>query len=109
LLPDDIDDFTIRPAVNIYVVQILEMAQSSRPLSIHQISPGDNIESGIASIDPSDATLSDEFACPDDYLDASDDQIPCVPSLDHDAIETFDPHPAEISFNVHIMSWILED
>jgi hypothetical protein len=99
-------DFTIRPAVD--VVQILETIQSSRPLSIPQISPGDNIESGIASIDPSDATLSGEFLCPD-VFDAPEDQISCVPSLDHDAIEIFDPYPAEIPINVQIMSRILED
>jgi hypothetical protein len=33
----------------------------------------------------------------------------CLPSLDHDAFETFDPHPAEIPLNVQIMSRILED
>jgi hypothetical protein len=54
--------------------------ESSRPLSIPDISPGDNIESGIASIDPSDATLSGEFPCPDDF-DAPEDQIHCIHSL----------------------------
>jgi hypothetical protein len=66
LLPDDMDNFTIRPAVEVDVVQILETMQSFRPLLIPQISPGDNVESGIASIDPSHAPLSDEFPCPDD-------------------------------------------
>jgi hypothetical protein len=66
LVPDDMDDFTLRPAIDVDVAQILETIQSSRPLSFPQISPGDNVESGIASIDPSDATLSDEFPCPDD-------------------------------------------
>jgi hypothetical protein len=37
LLPDDMDDFTIRPAVGVDVVQILETAQSSRLLSIPKI------------------------------------------------------------------------
>jgi hypothetical protein len=32
LLPDDMDDFIIRPAVNLDVVQIFETMQSSRPL-----------------------------------------------------------------------------
>jgi hypothetical protein len=54
LRPDNMDDFIIRPAVD--VVQILEAMQFSRPLPISQISPGDNLESGIASIDPSNAT-----------------------------------------------------
>jgi hypothetical protein len=45
LLPDDMDDFTIRPAVD--AVQILETVQSFRPPPIPQISPGDNVESGI--------------------------------------------------------------
>jgi hypothetical protein len=77
LLPDDMDDFTIRQAVEVDVVQILETMQSSRSLPIHQVSPGDNIESGIACIDLSDAPLSDEFSCPDHYFDTSDDQIRC--------------------------------
>jgi hypothetical protein len=65
--PYDMDDFTTRPAVDVDVVQILETMQSSTPSSIPQISPGDNVESGIASLDPSDAALSDEFPCPDDF------------------------------------------
>jgi hypothetical protein len=93
------DDFTIHPAVDVDIVQILGTMRSSRPPSISQISPGDNVESGIVSIDPSDATLSDEFPCPDDYLDALEDQIRCVPGLDHDAVEAFDPYPAEIPFD----------
>jgi hypothetical protein len=47
---------------------------------------GDNVESGIGSIDPSEATSSDEFPCPDDYLDAPEDQIRCVRSLNHDVL-----------------------
>jgi hypothetical protein len=71
--------------------------------------PGDNIESGIASIDPSGTNLSNEFPCPDDYFNALEDQIRCVPNLDHDAVEIFDPYQAAIHLNVQIMSWILED
>jgi hypothetical protein len=102
-------DFTIRPAVDVDAVQILQTVQSSRPLSISQISPGDNAESCIASIDPSDAILSDEFPYPDDYFDVPENQIRCVPSLGHDAVEAFDPYPAEIPVNVQIMSRIRED
>jgi hypothetical protein len=108
LVPDDMDDFTIHPAVDLDAVQILETMQSSRPLPIPQISPGDIVESGMASIDPSDATLLDEFPCPDDYFDSSENQIRCFRSPDHDAVETLDPYPAEIRLNVQIMSWILE-
>jgi hypothetical protein len=68
------------------------------------MSPGDNVESDIASINPSDATLSDEFPCPDDHSGAPEDQIRCVSSLDHGVLETFDPYPAEIPLNVQIMS-----
>jgi hypothetical protein len=39
LLPDNMNDFTIRPAVDLDIVQILETVQPSRPLSIPQISP----------------------------------------------------------------------
>jgi hypothetical protein len=66
LLPDDMDAFTLGPAVDINVVQILKMVRSSRPLSLPQISPGDNVESGVASINPFDVTLLDEFLCPGD-------------------------------------------
>jgi hypothetical protein len=107
LLPDYMDDFTIRPAID--VVQILETMRPSRPRPIPQISPGDNVESDIASIDPSDVILSDEFPCSDHYFDAPEDQIHCVPSLDHDAVETFDPYQADISLNVQIMSRVIED
>jgi hypothetical protein len=69
LLRDDMDDFTVRPAEEVDVVQILEVIQSSRPLPIPQISPGDNFDSDIASIDPSGATLPHEFPCPEDYFD----------------------------------------
>jgi hypothetical protein len=79
--------------------------QSSNP----QILPGDGVESGIASIDPYDATLSDEFPCHDDDFDAPEDQICCVPSLDHDTTKAFNPDPAEIPLNIEIMSRILED
>jgi hypothetical protein len=37
LLPDDMDDFTIRPPVDFDVVQILETMESSRTLPIPQI------------------------------------------------------------------------
>jgi hypothetical protein len=109
LLPDDVDDFTIRPAVEVDGAQILETIQSSRPLLISQISPGDNLEPSIASIDPCAAILSDEFPWPGGDFDTPEDQIRCVPSLDYDAIETFDPDPTEIPFNVQIMSRILEN
>jgi hypothetical protein len=68
------DDFTIRPAVDVDVFQILETMQSYRFLPIPQILPGDNVESGVTSIDPSDATLLDEPPCPDDFFDAFKDQ-----------------------------------
>jgi hypothetical protein len=100
LLPDDMDNFTIRPTVKFDAIQLLETMQSSRPFPIPQISPGDNVESRIASINPSDITLSDEFPYPDDYFDAPEDQIRCVPSFDHGAVETFDPYPAEIPLNL---------
>jgi hypothetical protein len=109
LLPDDADGSTDRPSVDVDVVQILGTVQSFRALPIPQISPSDNVESGIASIDPYDATLSGEFPYPDDYFNAPDDQIRCVPCLDHDTVETFDPYPAEMPLNVQIMSRIHED
>jgi hypothetical protein len=61
------------------------------------------------SVDPSDATSPDEFPCPDDCFDAPKDEIRCVPSLDHNAVETFDLHPVQILLSVQIMSGILEN
>jgi hypothetical protein len=58
LLPDDMDNCTIRPPVDLDVVQILETMESLRALTIAQISPGHNVVSGVGSIDPSDATLA---------------------------------------------------
>jgi hypothetical protein len=109
LIADDMDDFTIRPPVDLDVVQILETMGSSRARPMPQISSGDNIESGVSSIDPSDTALAKEFPCPDDYVDAPEDQIDCVPGLNHDAVEIFDPCPDEIPLNVQIMSRVLED
>jgi hypothetical protein len=109
LLPDDIDDFTIRSSVDVDGAQILETMQSSKPLLIHQISPGDNVKSGIASVDPSDETLSHEFLCSDDYFDAPEDQICFTLCLGHNVIETFDPYRAERPVNVQIMPRILGD
>jgi hypothetical protein len=96
LLPDDMDGFTGRPSVEVDGVQILKTMQSSTPLPICPISPGDNMEPGIASIEPSDATLSDELPCPDDYLHAPEDQVRCVLSLDYYAVEIFDPYSDKI-------------
>jgi hypothetical protein len=101
------DDFKIRPPVD--VAQIRETMQSSRPLPIPQNSPGDTVESGIASISLSDANLSEEFPCPDDYFHAPEDQIRCGSSLDHSAVGPFDSYPTEIPLDVQIMSLILED
>jgi hypothetical protein len=103
------DDFTLRPPVDLDVVQIFETMESSRALPLPQISPGDNVESGVGSIDRSDATLAKELPCPDDYVDAPEDQIDCVPSLDHDAVEIIDACPDEMPLNVQIMSRVLED
>jgi hypothetical protein len=70
LLPDEMDDFTIRPPVNLNVVQILETMESSTALPVPQISHDDNVESGVDSIDASDATLAKELPCPDGSVDA---------------------------------------
>jgi hypothetical protein len=109
LLPDDIGDFTIRPPVDLDVIQILETRESSRVLLILQISRGGNIESGVGSIDPADATSAKELLFPAGYVDAPEDHINCVPTLDHDVVETFDPCPDDILFNVQIMSRALEN
>jgi hypothetical protein len=78
--------------------------QSLRPPPIPQISHGDNLESDVASIHPSDAILSTKLLCPDNYFDAPEDHIDFVPSLDNDVVEIFDPCPDEIPLNVQIIS-----
>jgi hypothetical protein len=79
LLPDDLDDFIIHPAVDVNVVQILETMQFFQTPTNPQNSRGDNVEPGIASIDPSDPTLSNEFPCPDNYFDTPENQIRVFP------------------------------
>jgi hypothetical protein len=44
----------------------------------------------------------------EECFDIPEDQILCVPSVDHDAVEPFDPYPAEILLNIQIMSRVLE-
>jgi hypothetical protein len=85
------------------------MMEFSRALPIPQISPRHKVKSGVDSIDPSDTALAKEFPCPDDYVDAPEDQIDCVPSPHHDVVEIFDPCSDEIPLNVQIMSRVLED
>jgi hypothetical protein len=52
------DDFIIHSPVGLYVAQILETMESSRALPNPQISLGHNVDSGVGSIDLSDATLA---------------------------------------------------
>jgi hypothetical protein len=75
LLPEDMDSFIIHPPVDVDVVRIVETMQSSKPLPIPHISPGDNVESSIASVNPSHAALSNELPCHDDYFDTHENQI----------------------------------
>jgi hypothetical protein len=68
------------------------------------MSPDDDAGSGITAIEPSDATVPDKLPYSDDCSDGREDQIRCIASLNHNAVEIFDPYPAEILFNVQIMS-----
>jgi hypothetical protein len=66
LLPNDMDDFTIRPPVDPDVVQIVEsMSPSGGPLIALPL-PANNIQPDLSSLAGSDATQSHELPCPDD-------------------------------------------
>jgi hypothetical protein len=94
LLPDDMDAFSLRPPIDLDVVQILETMQPFRP---HQSSKFRLVIKSslvlLPSIRLTQLSQTNSLA-PDDYFDPPDDQIRCVPSLDHDAVETVDSYPA---------------
>jgi hypothetical protein len=109
LLPDDMDDFTIRPPVDPDVVQIVESINASGgPLAALRL-PTDNLQPNRYSFDESDTTQSDEIPCPNDDLDAPEDETESLPGVEHQAPEIVHPHPVDIPCNVHIIASILQD
>jgi hypothetical protein len=56
LLPDDLDDFTIRPPVDPDVVQLLESISPSGVPLVAPDFPADNIQRDPSSLDGSDTT-----------------------------------------------------
>jgi hypothetical protein len=109
LLPVDTNDFIIHPPVDLDVVEILERMQSSRLPPKPQILPGDNLEPVFGSIDASETTSSEELPCPGNAFDAPEDEIHFGASFDRHTIEIVELYPAQISFNVQIISSIPED
>jgi hypothetical protein len=74
LLPPDIEAFTIRPPVDLGIVQTLETASSSNAPPTTPPLPGNNVKADPSSLEGPDSTHSGEFPCPDDYSDAPEDQ-----------------------------------
>jgi hypothetical protein len=83
----------------LYVV----LSRAKSPVDLCIVLPGDTDDFAFTR------NLIKRSPLPDNYVDAPEDQIDCVPSLDDDAVEIFDPCPDEIPFNVQIMSRVLED
>jgi hypothetical protein len=109
LLPDDTDNFTIRPPVDADVVQIIEsMSPSGGPLIAPPL-PADRSRSDLSSLDGSDTTQAPELPCPDDYLDAPEDETESLPGVEYQAPENGYPHPVDIPRNVDIIAGVLQD
>jgi hypothetical protein len=103
------DDFTIYPLVDADVVQKVESTSPSDGPLIAPRLPGDNIQPDFSSFDGSDTIQSDELLCPDDYVDASEDETESLPGSQYDAGEIVHPRPADIPRNIDIISGILQD
>jgi hypothetical protein len=79
LLPHDIDDFTIRRPVDPNVGKIVDsIIYPGDPQIPTRLAIGD-IQPDLFSIGGSDTTFSQELPCPDDYLDALEDEINSTP------------------------------
>jgi hypothetical protein len=103
------EHFTIRPAVDLDVVPILETMNSSGTSAIAPPLPVDPLDPALSSLDCWDGASSGELACPDWYFDPSEDQLNSVPRFDYDAAGIVDPHHAGPAVIVGIVSCILED
>jgi hypothetical protein len=103
------DDFAICPPVDPDVVQIVEsISPSGGPLIAPPLTTY-NIQPDLSSLDRSDATQSHELPCPDDYLDAPEDETHSLPGVEYQAPEIVHPHPVDIPPNVEIIAGILHD
>jgi hypothetical protein len=109
LFHDDVDEFSICPAVDADDVQIVESMNHSGRRPIASRLHADNIQPDISSFDGSDTTQSDELPCSDNYLDAPEDGTESLSGVEYDAAETMHPHPVDIPRNIDIIAGILQD
>jgi hypothetical protein len=84
------EDFTIRPPVDLDVVHIIETMNSSGASAIPSRLPENHFDSVLSSLDSSEATPSDELPCPDDHLESPDDELDSSPMFDDDSIVIVD-------------------
>jgi hypothetical protein len=71
--------------------------------------PADNSQPDLSSFDGSDTTQSDELSCPDDYLDAPEDDTDSLPVVEYQAPEIVHPHTVDILRNIAIIAGTLRD
>jgi hypothetical protein len=82
VIPPDLEDFTIRPPVDLEVVDILETRNSSGGSAIPSRLPEDHLDAGLCSLDSSEESPSDELSCSDDYVGGPYDELDSVPTFD---------------------------
>jgi hypothetical protein len=90
LQPSDMEDFMIRPPVDLEVVHIIETVNSSGESAIPFLLPEDHFDGVLCSLDSSEATSSDALPRPDDYFQSSDDELDSSAMFDDDSIEIVD-------------------
>jgi hypothetical protein len=103
------DDFTIRPPVDADVIRIVESMSHSGGPRIPPPLPADNTQPDLCSLDESDTTQSHELPCPDDDLNAPEDETESIPGVEHDAAEIVHPHPVGMPRPIDIIAGILQD
>jgi hypothetical protein len=109
LLPPDVDDFLIRPSVDLDVVQILEKMDCSTPSGIPPVFSADRPNPDVYCSENPQPDSSGDLICPDPCLEVSDDEFDPVPGFYDEIEEIIDPAPVEILPNPDIIAGILEN
>jgi hypothetical protein len=97
------------PPVDADVVQTVESVTHCSGPPIAPPLLADDIQPCLSSFDGSDTIQSGELLCPDDCLDAPEDEHESLPGVEYDAAEIVHPHPVGIPRNIEIITRILQD
>jgi hypothetical protein len=103
------EDFTIRPAVDLEVVHIIETMNSSGGSKIPSRLPEQHFDRVLCFLDSSKTSPSDELPCADDYVENSGDELDSLAKFDDDPIEIGDQEAVDISRGIETMLLILQD